>query len=205
MTYSATTEIIEVAATQDLTVLATAKAELGIPDADTLQDDKITRWIHEISSQICSRVNRVIGREKVKETFELGWHGNLGPLCLSRYPVAIIDSVSEHGTELGSSSYRCDGIKGLLFRNYGRWHGEVIVQYQAGYQLLAELPYDIERAALLLIRYRQAAGQRDPLLRSETIPGVYEAAYWVGTVPGSDASMPSDVAELLRPYIDPAI
>jgi hypothetical protein len=202
--YSATLEIIEIADTIDLTVLETAKQELGIAAEDTSQDAKIARWIHEVSGQVNARVDRVLGRERVKETFELDWAGNLGPLPLRRYPVAQVDSVTEHGVALATDQYRVDGAKGLLYRNFGRWCGEVIVTYQAGYQLLGELPYDLEFAALLLLQYRNS-GARDPSLRSESVPGVYEATYWVGSTPGAGGSLPSNVAELLAPYIDTAI
>lgn len=200
--YSSTLEVTEIALTQDLTVLATAKEELGIASGDTSQDAKITRWIHEASSAINSRVNRVLGREKVRETFETDWAGYLGPLPLQRYPVAIIDSVTAASAALATTDYRLDGNKGLLYRNFGRWTGEVVVQYQAGYSLLSELPYDLERACLLALRYRQTSGLRDPSIRSEEVPGVYAVQYWVGTVPGSDTLMPAEVMDLLKPYID---
>src|SRR3954467_10008284 len=161
MTYSQSLEITEVAATQDLTVLATAKDELGIAQADTSHDAQLARWIHEASSLINSQVNRVLGREKVRETFETGWVGHVGGLPLSRYPVAIIDSVTSDGSLTPTNNYRLDMNKGLLYRNFGRWAGEVIVTYQAGYQLLGELPYDLERACLQLMRYRQTSALRD--------------------------------------------
>lgn len=202
MTYSQSLEITEVALTQDLTVLATAKDELGVAPSDTSQDARLTRWIHEASSLINSQVNRVLGREKVRETFECGPHGHVGALPLSRYPVAIIDSVSCFTQSLAVTDYRLDSNKGLLYRNFGRWTGEVVVQYQAGYQLLGELPYDLERACLQLMRYRQASGIRDPSIRSEEVPGVYNVSYWVGTVPGTDAALPNDVASMLAPYRD---
>lgn len=196
-------EIIEVADTLDLTTLETAKAELGI--TDNSQDDKLTRWIHEVSGQINARINRVLGRETVKETFDIGWQGSLDPLPLQRWPVAFIDSVTAATVLLGTTEYTFDKASGLLYRKYGRWVGETVVQYQAGYQLLGELPYDLERACLLLLKYRQAAGSRDPMIRSESVPGVYDVTYWVGNVPGSDASMPPDVADLLAPYKDYAV
>jgi len=202
MTYSQSLEITEVADTQDLTVLATAKNELRIAQADTSQDAELTRWIHEASSLINSQVNRVLGREKVRETFECGYSGHIGGLSLSRYPVAIIDSVACSTQSLATTDYRLDANKGLLYRNFGRWTGEVVVNYQAGYQLLGELPYDLERACLQLMRYRQTSALRDPSIRSEEVPGVYNVSYWVGVVPGSDAAMPADVTSMLAPYRD---
>jgi gp6-like head-tail connector protein len=211
MTYTHTLEIIEASATVDLTTLETAKDELNI--TDTSMDTKLTRWIHEASSAIASRINRVLGRETVKETFVCP-SGSDG-LPLSRYPVAFIDSVTEGDTSvLSSSDYRLAFQTGVLYRNYGfgtgygsdgRWYGKIVVQYQAGYQLLDELPYDLERACLILLSYRKSASGRDPMLRSEAVPGVYEASYWIGSIPGSDASMPPEVLDLLTPYRDLAV
>lgn len=206
-------EILEVADTIDLTILETAKSELGIPQDDTSQDAKLTRWIHEVSGEICAYVDRILGRETVRETFITGPLGQLAPLQLGqmaslplrRYPVAFVDSVSMMDQTLPVGSYSFDMLKGLLYMKYGRWCGDVIVQYQAGYVLLGELPYDIERAALLLLRYRYSAGLRDPMIRSEEVPGVYNVSYWVGSIPGSDASLPSDVTKLLAPYKDYAV
>ena len=203
MAYSSTLEIIQLADTIDLTVLATAKEELGI--TDNSQDTKLTRWIHEISGQIGARINRVLGRETVKETYSIGFCDASYALPLSRYPVAFIDSISISSSAISATDYRLDGNKGLLYRTIGSWSGMVEVQYQAGYELLGELPYDLERACLLLLRYRQSAGSRDPMLRSEAVPGVYEASYWIGSIPGTDSSMPPDVSELLRPYMDIAV
>jgi len=202
MTYSQSLEITDVADTQDLTVLATAKDELGIAQADTSQDAQLARWIHEASSLINSQVNRVLGRETVRETFECGYCGHIGPLPLSRYPVAIIDSISSPTQSLSNTDYRLDANKGLLYRNFGRWVGEIVVNYQAGYQLLQELPFDLERACLQLMRYRKTSALRDPSIRSEEVPGVYNVSYWVGIVPGSDAAMPADVTSMLAPYRD---
>src|ERR1044072_8974070 len=185
MSYSSTLEIIELADTIDLTTLDTAKSELGI--TDTSQDAKITRWIHEVSGQIGARINRVLGGETVKETFDIGFCGAFAGLTLSRNPVAMIDSITSADAALSTSDYRMDVGKGILYRTYGLWSGRVVVQYQAGFVLLSELPYDLERACLLLLRYRQSAGSRDPMLKSEEIPNVYSASYWVGSIPGADS------------------
>jgi hypothetical protein len=206
MTYSTTLDILEFAETLDLTVLETAKEELGIPPEDTSQDEKLTRWIHEVSGQINARMNRVLGRERVRETFDCGSMGHIGALPLSRYPVAQIDSLDGDAQTLTATDYRLDTYKGLLHRNYGRWVGTVSVMYSAGYILLGELPYDLERACLMLLTYRQSSGNRDPMLRSEAVPGVYEAAYWIGSLPGGASSVwPPEVEALLAPYRDVAI
>jgi len=198
-------EILEFAPTIDLTTLDRAKLELNI--TDNSQDAKLILWIHEASAAINSYVDRILGRETVRETFLLDtMTGTMSPLPLRRYPIAFVDSISSNTQPLTPSDFRFDMFRGLLFRNYGRWCGETVVQYQAGYQLLGELPYDLERACLLLLQYRSssAAGIRDQSIRAERVPGVYEVDYWVGTVSGSTTggSLPADVTALLAPYKD---
>lgn len=199
--------IVTPSPTVDLTTLATVKDELGVT-AGTPSDATLGRWIHEVSMQISNICHRTFGRETVSELFT-EYEASVGPLKLRRFPVAQVDSVTEGGVLLTTDEWLADLEAGIVRRRtWGlvntHWLPcDVTVVYQAGYQLLGELPYDIERAALLLMRYRHQAGNRDPMVRSEAIPGKYEISYWVGSVPGSgDASLPPDVMELLKPHIE---
>jgi hypothetical protein len=72
------------------------------------------------------------------------------------------------------------------------------VTYIAGYALLGDLPYEIERAAILLCKYYRYTLSRDPLIKREDIPGVIETEYWVSNE-GSPA-MPRQVTDLLDPH-----
>ncbi len=40
---------------------------------------------------------------------------------------------------------------------------------------------------------------RDPMVKSEEVPGVYNVAYWV-TDPSNRAALPPDVEQLLAPH-----
>jgi hypothetical protein len=70
-----------------------------------------------------------------------------------------------------------------------------------GYKLLATLPYDLERAANLMIKGSYYAKSRDPSIRSESIPGVMSFDY------GSSATVKLDTSEigrLIAPYKIPS-
>jgi hypothetical protein len=53
-------------------------------------------------------------------------------------------------------------------------------------------------------QFRYAA-QRDPLLKSEDIPGVLSQTFWVGGVGEKSNGLPLDVETLIAPYRNPAI
>jgi chitodextrinase len=186
----------------DLTDLATVKDELGI--SGSADDARLTRWIHEVSSEIATHCNRQFGRGKYSEAFWIRQQTQL-PLALSRRPVVQVDSVTERdGSVVDPDAYTVDASAGLLsLKPHWGWpygKGPLTVAYQAGYILLTELPSDLERAALLMLSYRQSARGRDPMIRGESLGNVYSAQYWVGNVPGSNGAFPPDIAARLEPY-----
>ena len=84
-----------------------------------------------------------------------------------------------------------------------RWTGiPILVQYQAGY---ADLPDDLQDAALQLVKAKWFARNRDPKLRSENVVGAYEAQYWFANGPGSDGEFPPDVQTVIDRYRMPTI
>jgi hypothetical protein len=101
-----------------------------------------------------------------------------------------------------------DEESGLLWmvgagnNHHGNWiGGPTYVQFKAGYELLATLPYDLERACNLMIKGSFYAKSRDPMVRSESIPGVMSFDY------GSSTSVRLDLGEigrLIAPYKLPA-
>lgn len=201
--------VITPAACMDLTVLQTAKAELGIPDSDTSQDARIGVLIKQASSIVADYCDQVFGAEELEETFWADppseWQRSF---MLSRDRVTSIESVTVDGMLLDPSEYRM-GADGFLHRispiigSVGvcqwTWMQTVIVDYTAGYVLLDDLPYGIERAALSLIREYHSGTGRDPRVRTEDVPGVRSVTYWVGGT-GEAGSLPPDVVALLRPY-----
>ena len=199
------------APTQDLTALETVKAELQL--TDSTDDGLLGDLIRQSSSMIASHCRRVFGRETVRQTFSFafGSCGNL--LLLDRTPVAEIISVYEDDNLLLDSDYTVDEQTGRLIRMYGGyqvdwWPRRVTVDYVGGYQLLGELPYDIERCAVDLVKRFYYARTRDPSLRSEAILDVinqsfYQSAGAGGAVaaPGMPADgLPGDIAGRLLMY-----
>jgi hypothetical protein len=195
--------VLSSAPTRDLTTLATVKSELGIVTG--ADDAKLRRWIADASEQITDYLHRNLASESVQEIFRLrAWSDD--PLILSRRPVSAISSVTIDGDEaVDPSLYELDAEPALLYlldpAGFRReWHGMYVrVLYTAGYELLTTLPRSIERACLILLRHRQATGDRDPTIRQENVAGVLDTQYWIGGL-GEDKAMPPEACALLDPY-----
>lgn len=213
--------ITTAAATTDLTTLDSVKLELGITATD--EDDYLTAKIDRISSTICSYLNvkpatdgtRSLGRETLVETFRQPMvrfiprlqRLNL-ELLLSRYPVTSIASIVVDGTALLTTEYEVDGATGILYRLTTDsvrtfWVGaSIVVTYTAGWLLPNDsgnnMPFDIEDAAIGLIKLARAARERDPLVKSENFAGILATTYWTPS-PGDDP-IPPDIAYKLAPY-----
>jgi hypothetical protein len=166
---------------------------------------------------------RTLGRETLVETirrdrplgYDPGWTGTyldrFGPadsgrtrLLLSRRPIVLVTSVVEDGTTLDASAYEVDGAAGILTRlssdMLAAWAArKVVVTYVAGWKLPGDtgptMPGDIEDAAIRLIKTGRFARERDPGIKSETIPGPITTVYQDAT-----SELPEDVTALLDPY-----
>lgn len=216
--------ILTPAITHDLTTLATAKDEMNI--TGTASDDRLARWIREASGFIRGYCDRTFAAETLKETWRPGTAGRnrdynwsssnwiYGPagdaLRLRRWPVTAIVSISEDdAAALTSDDYELDGDRGWLYRMSGQvsgaggsrtgWYGsKLAVTYTAGYALLDGLPYGLETACLEILKHRQAARERDPMLKQQTIPGELEQQWWV---PGANEDgVPATIRALLDPH-----
>lgn len=204
-----------------LVTLEVVKAELRV--TGTSEDDFLGNAIDRASAAIERWCNRVFAVETVRETFArsqlAGFHmpafGNSSDsLVLTRWPVVSLVSVTESGSALATSAYEFDPASGLLYRlgNGGLrrpWmNGAAVVEYQAGYVLPGDdgrdLPADIERAAVMLVKAEWFARDRDPLVKTEDVTGVLATTYWVGGIPGG-GTLPPDVEGLLSPYRSPAV
>lgn len=198
--------VLTPAASFDLTVKAAVKTELGI--TDKLNDDLIDTLIHQASSVIAGYCGHTLAQEKVTETFRLD--RALDCLRLQRWPVSSIASVVEDGTTLTAAGYELNAASGRLFRLDGSdhrftWVGpKVVVTYTAGYALLTDLPEGVERCAIGLVKLYFFAAKRDPLVKSEEVPGVYNESFWIGGV-GDSGAIPPDLAALLDGVRDLAI
>lgn len=174
-------EIITPASSQDLTILATVKAELDI--SDTASDAILTTYIQQASSFIAGITGRNFGSEEVRETFFLG-RTVTDTLKLARRPVTVIASLTENDVALvEATDYAVDLEKGLLYRlgNLAWTYSpspSVVVEYTAGYALLGSLPIAIERAAVMLVKSYYFGNARDTGVRSESTEGLDSISYF---------------------------
>jgi uncharacterized phiE125 gp8 family phage protein len=194
-------EVTAPAASHDLTTLAAVKAELEIAEAGS--DALLAALITQASRAAARHCNRVFAREAVTETL---WLSGARPVALplGRYPLAAVAAVREAGALLPVESYAVEPARGLLLRQAGgrpvAWGGRIEVDYTAGYALPGvgagrDLPEDIERAALELVRAAWFARRRDPALIGEDLSGVLALRY--ESRPGG---WPPAAVRLLAPY-----
>jgi hypothetical protein len=212
------TTVLTPAGTSALTTWEEVKLELGLPDSDQAwAESAITR----MSSLIASYCDRVFGVRSIQDDFvpnegsRNSWIGSREPLVLSTWPVTAVTSVTVDGTALvADTDYRLDGDDGLLYRldsdgGIAHWERQPVrAVYSAGYVLPADngylagsdasLPAELVDAALSLVSGKYFSRRRDPLLRSENVPDVGAAAYWVGSI-GDDA-MPANITAILDSY-----
>lgn len=194
--------VTSAASTYDLTTLAAVKAELGL--TTTAEDVNIATWISQASAACSAYCNRTLRSETITETFRSGSNESL--IYLARIPVGTVTSVTEDGVVLvANTDYQLDATVGVIYRLSDDvlvdWNfSKLIVVYAAGYTTTALLPDDIERACISLTKTLRGAATRDPLVKQESIPGVLDTSYWVGTTPGSTGNLPPDVQALLDPY-----
>jgi hypothetical protein len=184
----------------DLTRLATVKAEMGIIDRD--HDEKLQTMITQASDIVASFCNRVFALETVVETFRVT--SCTQRLILSRYPVTAIVSIVENGTALTADQYEIDLQAGIIERLASncvtRWgSGKTIVTYSAGFHLPDDAPEGVERATILLVKQYAASGDRDPMIRSESIEGAGSTDYFSG----ANTGLPPEVEGLLTPHRKP--
>jgi hypothetical protein len=222
--------ITEYAPSYDLTVLETVKSELGI--SNNLQDDKLTLMIHQVSNAISTICDRTFAQETVSEVFRINsgrvgrfrsWGGSgegvsLEGLILRRRPIISIESLIEDQVTIDSSEYEFDPGAGILYRltNDDRrttWlANKITVNYICGYFLLEDLPYDLEKAALIWIKYvhTRLIATGDSNLKVEETPGLMRKEYFDPLrlslkTTNSLPAPPDEVMVLLAPYMEVAI
>jgi hypothetical protein len=214
--------IIDAATERSLTTLEAVKLELGIGDSDTTEDALLTAQIAQKSAAAANWCRRPFALETVQETFWPGWDDRAlrdgAPLCLGRYPVAAIASVTQDGDALESGDlYRLDGEgddRRLLYRltddgDPACWTfcRSAVVEYLAGYDLPDDVPADIEAAIIAWVKdgyFAAGSNVRDPRLRSEQNYNVATFSYFDraggSTSSGSAVRPPPDVELVLDAY-----
>jgi hypothetical protein len=186
----------------DLTTLADVKVDLGI--AGPAEDATLARYISESSLQLAHACNRVFAQETLSEQFRLDEAKPV--LVLARRPAAITSISEDDAAPLTNADWEMDGNGGLLYRleddrRIAWTASKVVVAYSAGFDLPGGAPSDLQKAARTLVRAQWLAKGRDPLVRSESVPGVYEVAYWVGSLPGG-AAWPAEIESVIAAYRD---
>ncbi len=136
-----------------------------------------------------------------------GWTLPPGGLVAGAAPpnyVTVVEGLPNNANPLAEGvDFLVDAAKGQLDRLWyvnqqpKPWSLPATVVYQAGY---AAIPDDLQEAVILLAKMRYFARSRDPMLRNESQPGVYDAAYWLGTGLGGQGDLPVDVTEKLDRY-----
>ena len=184
-----------------LTRLETVRRDLGLPDGDTSQDERLADLIATASDLVCQHLNRDnLGIETVEQ---VAHPRTVGPIILARDLNPVIESVTVNGVALDEGAYHLDGS--LLHRVHGigtgagyagawaansfavmspfagaGWCGRhVVIRYTAGFELLGGLPRAIEQACKDVIYSLHASAGRDPsrIVRSETVEGIGSVTY----------------------------
>lgn len=192
-------QVITPATSHDLTVLETARAELG--GAAGATDADILGLIGQASAACAAWCNRpTFAKETVRQT-ERG--APPAGIILARDLNVQVQGVTVSGVALTSDEYAAED--GVLFRIgagmcFGwQWGLPVVIEYTAGFSLLAELPHDIERACLATLRAWYFARGRDPGLRSMSSEGIGMTQF----APAAAGGLPPEAAALLQPWRRP--
>lgn len=193
-------EIVTPASETRLISIEAARVAIGLADDDDSQDATLEPLIDQASAAIVSFIGQPLASQTYRETV---WsRTSSDSLILSRFPVASIGSVEVDGAAIDAEGYRVDPATGIVHRHSPTrcgpfWPaGETVIEYAAGYELPDDLPADIQRAAVLMLRQSHFAGSRDPLLRSEETDGVATFSYFAAGA----AAVPLEAQALLSPY-----
>lgn len=203
--------VLTPASSYALTTLAVVKAELQL--TVTTSDDLITTLINHSSAEISGYCKRVFGLETVRQSFA---YSKEQSLWLARVPVIEIDTITDSGTALvDGTDFRLDPTTGELTRigiygwydgwRYGAWEESIIVEYSGGYDLPDEVPGDLERAAIELVKWYWFSRARDPLLRSEEVPGILSQSFSAAVGVETKRGLPMDVAHRLDRFVSFAL
>lgn len=195
------TTVVTVAGSRDLTTLETVKQELSITDSS--KDAFIDRLIAEMSAFATTYCQRQFAQETLVDSFRPK-STVCSPLILSRAPVTSITSIVENGTALGAGDYEYDPETGFVWRLNGSdqriaWQcGKIEVTFVGGYELLGDLPFEVERGVIEMVKEAFFAKTRDPMVKAEDVEGIGRQEFWVGNVPGGGA-----ISQTAARYLDP--
>ncbi len=187
----------------DLTTLDRVKSELSI--TDNANDVLLRAKIREASSDINARA-WADPYETLTETF---WNIPYDEyLLLRRRPNITITSVTVD--DIAATDYRLDAETGQLycldcngFPIFWVSCKSIVVVYSAGYvmpgQTGSNLEPSLEAATIELLQSYWMSRGRDPLIRSEDVPGLGAVQYWVGAI-GESGELPPSVESRIAPF-----
>ena len=205
--------VVTPAASASLVDLPTVKAMLGL--TDTANDLYIALLIPQASAAAVNFTNNKFVVETILDAifpYRDGrpgtLRGELAPLQLSRWPLVSVGSVVETiaGTPtslVAGTDYLIDSVNGQLARlddlGFPRAWGAnpVAVTFTAGFPTI---PPEVAAAVVELVKIAFYARGRDPMARSQNVPGVFEQQFWFGNGPGADNELPPSIAGKLQNY-----
>jgi hypothetical protein len=161
---SSSVEVITEATSHDLISLDEVKAFFNI--TTTTDDARMQSLITFNSLIIADICDRVFGLEEVEETlYDEQWNGLPGVgICLDRYPVMEVESVTVGGSAV---DYIVEPKSGILrIRNGGTFSNDVVVRYKGGYNCPDDAPKGLAQAAVEGIRGSFYYGSRDPMIQA---------------------------------------
>lgn len=182
-------------ATNALTTVATIEDELGISSGT--EDARLERLINEASAIAESYAGRSFYRDSAVVEKVLGGEGPY--LFVARAPLNSVTSISFLGSDISTADYEIhgDGKSGVIYAINGSWarldvtfndisrtsaagmvRKAYTVTYDGGWYTAKQdddgdgtrdLPYDIERAVILIVSYLRRGMGRDPTVKAESL------------------------------------
>lgn len=203
------------AAARRLTTAARVRAVLRVT---TTSDDALIESIIDRASAMAAGYCR-LARDQLgavptfgSETLRATWYAEAdnvrrgSRLVLPwRVPVTAISSVIEAGTTLAASTdYRL--LSGFLLQRLSddaprAWSlGKIVVVYVAGWPLPDGVPAEVEGPLIEQVKLAYLGTDRDPGVRSETVPDVHQVQF---NVAGGDAIGESGLLKSLESALAP--
>ncbi|MCW5705250.1 MAG: hypothetical protein KIT82_22050 [Bradyrhizobium sp.] len=209
-------EVVTPAAAGDARRLTTPeKVKSALRMTDTANDALITSIIDGVSAD-CARETRLaragatdptFGRETLRATWRFSGGASSYKLLVLpwRTPVVSVESVSVAGEVLDQNDFQviAGGMIQRLSHGFtiGWWRAATVVEFVAGWDLPTGVPAGLEMRVIDQVKMQYLQTTRDPSIRSENVPDVYEASYGVigGDSIGTSGLLKS-LEEALAPY-----
>lgn len=195
------------AADRTLLTLAEIRAAVGVTDGSYATE------LADLNARVAEAITNECGVEPAgsslptlrEESLTQTWRAVCSKSCLwlARAPVSSIASVVVDGTTLDAADYEADGWRLIRLDDDAPvvWSGtKIVVSYTAGW---ATVPHNLKLAAVKLARTlwsEDGPSAMDPGIKRVRTDGVEEIERWVS--PATDALLPQEVRDLLRPYIN---